>query len=133
MYVCNSDESLRRGAFRAAASVLPVVVVMGFLGTVAAGQGGVGDPTIAFFYVIDESNFLVAPVLIVLVVSLVCSSAYTLQNAIVASFSRAISDGVLSLKSCRVSTIAMIPMAIYLASGPTIIGLEFNALLVIRL
>ena len=128
VYASNNDESLRRGAFLAAAMVFPLVFVMGFLGTVAAGQGGVGDPTIAFFYVIDESNFLVAPVLIVLVVSLVCSSADTLQNAIVASFSRDISDGVLSLKSCRVATIAMIPMAIYLASGPTIIGFEFNAL-----
>ena len=128
VYASNNDESLRRGAFLAAAMVFPLVFAMGFLGTVAAGQGGVGDPSIAFFYVIDESNFLVASVLIVLVVSLVCSSADTLQNAIVASFSRDISDGALSLKSCRVATIAMIPMAIYLASGPTIIGFEFNAL-----
>jgi Na+/proline symporter len=127
VYASNNDESLRRGAFLAAAMAFPLVFVMGFLGTVAAGQGGVGDPSIAFFYVIDESIFLVASVLIVLVISLVCSSADTLQNAIVASFSRDISDGALSLKSSRVATIAMIPLAIYLASGPTIIGFEFNA------
>jgi len=100
---------------------------MGFLGTVAAGRGGIADPSIAFFYVIDESSLLVASVLIVLVVSLVCSSADTLQNAIVASFSRDISDGEMSLRSSRVATVVMIPFAIYLASGPTIHSFEFNA------
>ena len=126
VYASDNDESLRRGALLAAAMVFPLVFAMGFLGTVAAGQGGVADASIAFFYVIDESSLLVASVLIVLVVSLVCSSADTLQNAIVASFSRDISDGRMGVGSSRVATIVMIPLAIYIASGPTIIGFDFS-------
>jgi len=127
VYASENDFSLRRGALLAAVMVFPLVFTMGFLGTVAAGRGGIADPSIAFFYVIDESSLLVASVLIVLVVSLVCSSADTLQNAIVASFSRDISDGEMSLRSSRVATVVMIPFAIYLASGPTIHSFEFNA------
>lgn len=127
VYASKDDDSLRKGALLAAAMVFPLVFAMGFLGTVAAGQGGVADPSIAFFYVLGEAGFLVASVLIVLVVSLVCSSADTLQNAIVASFSRDISDGGMDLRSSRLATVAMIPLAIYLASGPTINGFQFNA------
>ena len=126
VHASKDDDSLRKGALLAAAMVFPLVFAMGFLGTVAAGQGGVADPSIAFFYVLGETRFLVASVLIVLVVSLVCSSADTLQNAIVASFSRDISDGGMDLRSSRLATVAMIPLAIFLASGPTIIGFEFN-------
>ena len=128
VYASKDDDSLRRGALLAAAMVFPLVFAMGFLGTVAAGQGGVADPSIAFFYVLGDASFLVASVLIVLVVSLVCSSADTLQNAIVASYSRDISDGEMDLITSRLATVAMIPLAIYMASGPTIYGFEINAL-----
>ena len=127
VYASDNDESLRKGALLAAAMVFPLVFAMGFLGTVAAGQGGIADPSIAFFYLIDESSMVVASVLIVLVISLVCSSADTLQNAIVASISRDIYDSRMDLQLSRIATIAMIPIAIYLASGPTILGFEFNA------
>ena len=126
VYASDNDESLRRGALLAAAMVFPLVFAMGFLGTVAAGQGGVADASIAFFYVIDEYSLLVASVLIVLVISLVCSSADTLQNAIVASFSRDISDGRMGVGPSRVATIVIIPLAIYIASGPTIMGFDFS-------
>ena len=128
VYASKDDDSLRKGALLAAAMVFPLVFAMGFLGTVAAGRGGVADPSIAFFYVLGETSFLVASVLIVLVVSLVCSSADTLQNAIVASYSRDISDGEMDLITSRLATVAMIPLAIYMASGPTIFGFEINAL-----
>ena len=128
VYASKDDDSLRKGALLAAAMVFPLVFAMGFLGTVAAGRGGVADPSIAFFYVLGETSFLVASVLIVLVVSLVCSSADTLQNAIVASYSRDISDGGMNLITSRLATVAMIPLAIYMASGPTIFGFEINAL-----
>ena len=128
VYASKDDDSLRKGALLAAAMVFPLVFAMGFLGTVAAGRGGVGDPSIAFFYVLGETSFLVASVLIILVVSLVCSSADTLQNAIVASYSRDISDGEMDLITSRLATVAMIPLAIYMASGPTIFGFEINAL-----
>ena len=79
------------------------------------------------FWIVDW-NLSIVFLLIVLVVSLVCSSADTLQNAIVASYSRDISDGEMDLITSRLATVAMIPLAIYMASGPTISGFEINAL-----
>ncbi|MEE3309901.1 MAG: hypothetical protein VX230_00200, partial [Candidatus Thermoplasmatota archaeon] len=40
----------------------------------------------------------------------------TLQNAVVASISRDLADGNMDLKQARIATLAMIPVAIYLAS-----------------
>ncbi|MCH2428807.1 MAG: hypothetical protein MK168_05705, partial [Candidatus Thalassarchaeum sp.] len=62
-----------------------------------------------------------------LVVSLVCSSTDTLQNAIVASVSRDISDSSMGVPYSRAATVMLIPLAIYLATGPTILGFEFDA------
>ena len=126
-WASESDEALRRGAWLAAALVLPLVFVMGVLGTVVAGQGAVHDPSAAFFYLIDDAGALFVASFIVLAISLACSSIDTLQNAIVASFSRDLSDGSIDLSTSRVITIAMIPLAIYLATGPTIAGFQFNA------
>ena len=126
-WASESDEALRRGAWLAAALVLPLVFVMGVLGTVVAGQGAVDDPSAAFFYLIDDAGALFVASFIVLAISLACSSIDTLQNAIVASFSRDLSDGSIDLSTSRVITIAMIPLAIYLATGPTIAGFQFNA------
>ena len=126
-WASESDEALRRGAWLAAALVLPLVFVMGVLGTVVAGQGAVEDPSAAFFYLIDDAGALFVASFIVLAISLACSSIDTLQNAIVASFSRDLSDGSIDLSTSRVITIAMIPLAIYLATGPTIAGFQFNA------
>ena len=126
-YASEDDEALQKGALLAAVMVFPLVFVMGILGTVAAGQGGVSDPSIAFFYLVDGTSSLIVAAFIVLVVSLVCSSTDTLQNAIVASVSRDITDGGMSIVYSRIVTVAMIPLAIYLATGPTILGFQFNA------
>ena len=126
-YASEDDEALQRGALLAAVMVFPLVFVMGILGTVAAGQGGVSDPSIAFFYLVDGTSSLIVAAFIVLVVSLVCSSTDTLQNAIVASVSRDITDVGMSIVYSRIVTVAMIPLAIYLATGPTILGFQFNA------
>jgi len=115
-WASESDEALKHGAWFAAALVLPLVFVMGVLGTVVAGQGAVDDPSAAFFYLIDEAGTLFIAAFIVLAVALVCSSADTLQNAIVASLTRDLSDGRMDLRFARIATIAMMPIAIYYAS-----------------
>ncbi len=115
-WASESDEALKHGAWFAAALVLPLVFVMGVLGTVVAGQGAVGDRSAAFFYLIDEAGTLFIAAFIVLAVALVCSSADTLQNAIVASLTRDLSDGRMDLRLARIATIAMMPIAIYYAS-----------------
>ena len=111
-----SDEALRKGAFLAAGLALPLVFVMGVLGTVVAGQGAVGDPSAAFFYLIEDAGSLLIAAFIVLAVALVCSSTDTLQNAVVASISRDIANSSMQLGQARIVTIAMIPIAIYLAT-----------------
>ena len=115
-WASEDDEALRRGALMASAMVLPLVFVMGFLGTVVAGRGAAADPSAAFFYLIEDAGSLLIAAFIVLAVALVCSSADTLQNAIVASIARDLSEGRMELSQARVATIAVIPVAIYFAS-----------------
>ena len=115
-WASESDEALRKGAFLAAGLVLPLVFVMGVLGTVAAGQGAVEDPSAAFFYLIEDAGALLIAAFVVLAVALVCSSADTLQNAVVASISRDLSNGSMKLGQARIAPIAMMPIAIYLAT-----------------
>jgi len=127
-WASESDEALTKGAWLAAGLVLPLVFVMGVLGTVVAGQGAVADPAASFFYLIEDAGVLFIAMFIVLAVSLVCSSVDTLQNAVVASITRDLSDGKLDLYNARIATVALIPVAIYLASGPTILGFTFDSL-----
>ena len=127
-WASESDEALTKGAWLAAGLVLPLVFVMGVLGTVVAGQGAVGDPSAAFFYLIEDAGVLFVAAFIVLAVALVCSSVDTLQNAVVASISRDLGDGSMNLQNARYLTIGLIPIAIYLATGPTIVGFTFDAL-----
>ena len=115
-WASESDEALRKGAFLAAGLALPLVFVMGLLGTVVAGQGAVEDPSAAFFYLIEDAGALLIAAFVVLAVALVCSSADTLQNAVVASISRDLSNGSMQLGQARIATIAMMPIAIYLAT-----------------
>ena len=119
-WASESDEALAKGAWLAAALVLPLVFVMGVLGTVVAGQGAVTDPSAAFFYLIEDAGVLFVAAFIVLAIALVCSSVDTLQNAIVASISRDLSDSTMSLQNARYLPIGMLPIAIYLATGPTL-------------
>jgi len=90
---------------------------MGVLGTVVAGQGAVDDPSAAFFYLIEDAGVLFVAAFIVLAVALVCSSVDTLQNAVVASISRDLSDSSMSLQNARYLTISLIPIAIILATN----------------
>ena len=115
-WASEDDEALKKGALLAAGLVLPLVFVMGVLGTVVAGQGAVDDPSAAFFNLIDDAHVLLIAAFVVLGIALVCSSVDTLQNAVVASISRDLADGNMDLKQARIATLAMIPVAIYLAS-----------------
>ena len=86
------------------------------------------DPSAAFFYLIDDAGVFFIASFIVLAIALVCSSVDTLQNAIVATISRDLSDKQLGVKEARLVTVGIIPIAIYLATGPTIFNFKFDAL-----
>jgi len=132
-YASENDRALRRGSLLAAALVFPLVLLMGILGTVVAGQGVIpadatlADKSGAFFYLLDDIHVLFISAFIVLGVALVCSSVDTLQNAVVASISRDLSNGRMKLQHARIATVAMVPLAIYLATEPTIFWFEVNA------
>ena len=133
-WAAEDEKALKKGAWLAAGLVMPLVFVMGFLGTVVAGQGiiegdaAMSEKAAAFFYLIEDVHIIIIAGLIVLAIALVCSSVDTLQNAVVASISRDLSDGKMDLKQARVATVALIPLAIYLATEPTIpiVGWEVN-------
>jgi len=127
-WASEDEEALKKGSLLAAALVLPLVFIMGVLGTVAAAQGAADDPSAAFFILLEDVHVLVIAGFVVLGIALVCSSVDTLQNAVSASINRDLADGKMDLKQARIVTVAMIPLAIYLATGPTIGGFTFNAI-----
>ena len=126
-WASEDEEALKKGSLLAAALVLPLVFIMGVLGTVAAAQGAAADPSAAFFILLEDVHVLVIAGFVVLGIALVCSSVDTLQNAVSASINRDLADGKMDLKQARIVTVAMIPLAIYLATGPTIVGFTFDA------
>ena len=126
-WASEDEEALKKGSLLAAALVLPLVFIMGVLGTVAAAQGAAADPSAAFFILLEDVHVLVIAGFVVLGIALVCSSVDTLQNAVSASINRDLADGKMDLKQARIVTVAMIPLAIYLATGPTVAGFTFDA------
>ena len=65
-HAAENDDALRKGAWFAAILVFPLMFTMGFLGTVVAGQGAVEDPSAAFFYLIEDVNYLKYSYLVIL-------------------------------------------------------------------
>ena len=127
-WASEDEKALKKGSIIAAILVFPLVFIMGFLGTVAAAKGAASDPSAAFFVLLEDIHILVIAGFIILGIALVCSSVDTLQNAVSASITRDLSDGKMHLKHARIATVGMIPLAIYLATGPTIAGFTFDAL-----
>jgi len=126
-WASEDEEALKKGSLLAAGLVLPLVFIMGVLGTVAAAKGTASDPSAAFFVLLEDVHVLIIAGFVVLGIALVCSSVDTLQNAISASITRDLSDGKMNLNQARIATVAMIPLAIYLATGPTIGSFTFDA------
>ena len=126
-WASEDEEALKKGSLLAAGLVLPLVFIMGVLGTVAAAKGTASDPSAAFFVLLEDVHVPIIAGFVVLGIALVCSSVDTLQNAISASITRDLSDGKMNLNQARIATVAMIPLAIYLATGPTIGSFTFDA------
>ena len=127
-WASENNDALKKGALLAAVLVLPLVFIMGVLGTVVAGQGAVNDPSAAFFVLLEDVHVFIIAGFVILGIALVCSSVDTLQNAVSASITRDLSDNKIDLNQARIVTVAMIPLAIYLATGPTIGNFTFDAL-----
>jgi len=115
VYASEDDNALNKGALLAAGLVFPLMFIMGFLGSASAGKGALEDPSLAFFALIQGFSPFIISFFIVFGIALVCSSADTLQNAIVASISRDISDNKLSLEQSRYVAMTLVPLAIFMA------------------
>jgi len=126
-WASENDKALKKGAISASLIVFPLIFVMGFLGTSVAGQGAVSDPAVSFFYLIEDIGLVFVISFVILSIALVCSSVDTLQNAIIASLSRDIYDDKINLSTAKYLTVALIPLAIYLATGPTIAGFTLDS------
>jgi Na+/proline symporter len=126
-WASENDKALKKGAISASLIVFPLIFVMGFLGTSVAGQGAVSDPAVSFFYLIEDIGLVFVISFVILSIALVCSSVDTLQNAIIASLSRDICDDKINLSTAKYLTVALIPLAIYLATGPTIAGFTLDS------
>ena len=114
-WASEDNEALKKGALLASVLCFITVLLLGFLGTVAAGRGALLDPSVAFFELIKNYNELFLAMFLILGVALVCSSLDTLQNAIVAVVSRDLTDSRLTLSQARYSIITIAPIAIVLA------------------
>ena len=114
-WASRDNEALQKGAFLASALCFIAVLLFGFLGTVAAGRGALSDPSIAFFELIRNYSEPVLAMFLVLGVALVCSSIDTLQNAVIAVVSRDLTDSKLDIVQAKYVTVAMAPVAIFLA------------------
>lgn len=132
-WASEDDKALKKGSLLAAILVLPLIFIMGFLGTTVAGRGAAADPASAFFILLNDANVILISGFIVLGTALVCSSVDTLQNAIAASVTRDMSNGKLNVNQSRIITLAMIPLAIYLANGPEVFGYRFDTLGVFKI
>jgi solute:Na+ symporter, SSS family len=110
VWAARDDTALRRGALLGAAVTVPVMLVAGGLGVLAAGAGVVEVPALAVFSLAGElPRWLVAGIL-VLGIALVASSVDTLENGLAALL--ATERPTLGLRGARVLTVVVILPAV---------------------
>lgn len=127
VWAARDGGALSRGALLGAALTVPVVLVVGLLGIVAAGAGvALGDPPAPFFALLAGLPAWVAVVVLVLGVSLVASSVDTLENGLASVV--AVERPALSLRGARLATVAvMVPAVIVALQGYSVLRLFLTA------
>lgn len=106
--------SLHRGAAVGAGLTIPVILVVGILGIVAAGAGfDLGTPPAPFFALTATLPNWIVGFVLVLGVSLVASSVDTLENALA---SMVVAEGrSFTLRSAQVVTVLLVAPAVVIA------------------
>lgn len=113
-WAARDDATLRRGAWLGAGLTMPVVVVVGGLGMVAAARGlELGSPPAPFFVLLGALPGWTALLALVLGLALVCSSVDTLQNGLAALVAAERPD--MTLSGARWVTAALMVPAVLLA------------------
>jgi Na+/proline symporter len=123
VYTVKDERTLRKGFFIAGLIVIPLILLTGFLGLVAVGEGSAAEPSVAFFGLIQDvlPDWALMAVLI-LALLLVMSSMDTLLNGITSALSADLAHfkpawrGRTILRFSRATTALLIVPAIAIAS-----------------
>lgn len=111
VWAAEDDRALRQGALIGAVITVPVVLVAGGFGMLAAGAGLAGIPALSVFELAAGFTAPVVAAVLVLGVALVASSVDTLENGLAALL--VAERPQLQLRHARVATVAiMLPAAI---------------------
>ena len=122
-WAARDGATLVRGALGGAALIVPVVLLAGLAGMLAAGGGPVEVPSLALFSLLDRGAAPVLALVVVLALALVASSVDTLQNALTALASTATGSRV-GLRGARVVTVALtVPAALVALEGISVLRL----------
>ncbi|HUH06593.1 MAG TPA: hypothetical protein VML96_02190 [Egibacteraceae bacterium] len=114
VWAARDDRALARGAAIGAALTLPIVLLVGVIGIVAAGAGAeLGQPSVPFFALMTGLPAWLSVVVLALGVCLVASSVDTLENGLAALV--AAERPSMSLAAARWATAALLVPAVVVA------------------
>lgn len=123
-WAAGSGDELRQGALAGAGLTLPVVVIVGALGAVAAGGESLETPSLALFTLFEDAGTPILVGMMLLAVALVTSSVDTLQNAMVALVADEVAEGRVSLSWARWLTLALfVPAVLISVQGLSVLRL----------
>lgn len=122
-WAARDNRALVRGAAGGALLIVPVVLLAGLAGMLAAGGGAVEVPSLALVGLLDGLGTPLLVLVVVLAVALTASSVDTLQNALTA-LAAAGSRGRLGLRGARLATVALtVPAAAIALEGVSVLRL----------
>lgn len=106
VWAARDDAALRRGALLGAAATVPVMLVAGGLGVLAAGTGLVEVPSLAVFSLAGQLPDALIAAVLVLGIALVASSVDTIENGLAALL--VAERPTLGLRAARVLTVLVV-------------------------
>jgi SSS family solute:Na+ symporter len=123
VWAARDQRSLDRGALLGSAVVIPIVLVVGVMGVLAAGRGlDLGSPPVPFFALLAGLPAWVGALVLALGVSLVASSVDTLENALASVI--AVERPAMPLAAARVVTVVlMVPAIVVAVQGYSVLRL----------
>lgn len=125
VWAARDASALGKGALAGGVATVVVVAVIGSLGMLAAmAKVPLGDPPIPFFALLGEAPDWLAPVVLLLAVTLVASSVDTLQNGIASLIVTEVRPGRASLAAARALTVLlMVPVVAIALQGFSVLRL----------
>lgn len=110
VWAARDDQALRRGALFGAAITIPVMLIAGAFGVIAAGAGSAEVPALSLFALAAELPTLVVAAVLALGIALVASSVDTLENGLAALL--VAERPTATLKQARIATVLIVVPAV---------------------